>query len=75
MYRHDVDTLSLVAGLIFLGVGAAVLLDLTPGVHLPLRWLAPVLFLLAGAAGLFASRRRLVGSAPATDEELPAGQF
>lgn len=68
MHRHDLDTLSLVTGLIFTAIGAAVLLDLTPGVHLPIRWLAPVVLLVVGAIGLLASRRRMTATSPAYDE-------
>lgn len=76
MYRHDLDTLSLVTGLIFVAIGAAVLLDLAPGVHLPVRWLAPALLLLVGAIGLLASRRRLAAAAPtAADGEMSTEQF
>jgi hypothetical protein len=59
VHRHDLDTLSLLAGLLYLGVGVAVLLGLVPGVGLPWRVLSPALLIAAGAAGLVASRHRL----------------
>lgn len=74
MHRHDLDTLSLVTGLLFTAIGAAVLLDLAPGAHLPIRWLAPVVLLVVGAIGLLASRRRMTAMSSAYDEELAQEQ-
>ena len=56
MPRHDLDALSLMAGLAFVGVAVAALLDLGPG--LPLRWVVPVLLIVVGVAGLLATRAR-----------------
>jgi fatty acid desaturase len=51
--RHDLDALSLVAGVLFAGVGLASLL--ADGVGLAARWTLPVLLILAGVVGLLAS--------------------
>lgn len=56
MPRHDLDALSLMAGMAFVGVAVAALLDLGPG--LPLRWVVPVLLIVVGVAGLVAARAR-----------------
>jgi hypothetical protein len=54
--RHDLDPVSLVAGLVFAGLGLVSLLQTGPG--LPARWVAPILLIGAGVVGLVASGRR-----------------
>jgi hypothetical protein len=54
--RHDLDALSLMAGVAFVGVALVALLDLGPG--LPLRWVGPVLLIVVGIVGLLATRAR-----------------
>lgn len=60
MKRHDVDVLSLVAGLFFLGVVATWALDWAGVVHHGGRWLLPGLLVVIGVAGLLSAlpRRR-----------------
>jgi fatty acid desaturase len=53
--RHDVDGLSLLAGVIFVGVALVALL--TQGAGLGSRWTWPALLIVAGVAGLLATRR------------------
>ncbi|MEW6152608.1 MAG: hypothetical protein AB1673_01275 [Actinomycetota bacterium] len=59
MPAHDLDPVSLVAGVLFGGIGLAYLLGQTTG--LPSRWVWPVLLIVIGVAGLVASRRRTGG--------------
>ena len=56
MPRHDLDALSLMAGVAFVGVALAGLLHAGPG--LPLRWGAPALLILVGIVGLVATQAR-----------------
>ena len=56
MPRHDLDVLSLMAGIAFVGTAVAALVDEGPG--LPLRWVAPALLILVGLVGLVAASRR-----------------
>ena len=55
MPRHDLDVLSLMAGVGFSGFAIAVLLGDEAGVAG--RWTWPVLLILVGVVGLVASRR------------------
>lgn len=55
MPRHDLDVLSLVAGIAFTGAGLIFLID--PDLGLSGRWVWPVLLILVGLAGLAGSRR------------------
>jgi hypothetical protein len=52
--RHDVDLLSLMAGVAFIGTAVAFLLD--TATDLSADWLWPVLLIVVGVAGLAASR-------------------
>jgi len=54
--RHDLDALSLVAGVAFAGLAVTALLD--EGLGLPVRWGLPVLLILVGMAGLVLSVMR-----------------
>ncbi len=56
MPRHDLDALSLMAGVAFVGIALTGLLHAGPG--LPLRWVAPVLLILVGIVGLLATGAR-----------------
>ena len=56
MPRHDLDVLSLVAGVAFSGLALVVMLDESLG--LPARWGLPVLLILVGVAGLVATGAR-----------------
>ena len=55
MPSHDLDVLSLMAGVGFVGFAVAVLLGDSAGVAG--RWTCPVLLILVGVVGLIASRR------------------
>ena len=55
MPRHDLDVLSLMAGVGFAGFAVAVLLS--DGAGVAVRWTYPVLLILVGVVGLVASRR------------------
>ncbi len=54
MPRHDLDLLSLVSGLAFIGAALVFLLDQATGVSA--RWAWPVLLIVLGVAGLLATR-------------------
>lgn len=56
MPRHDVDALSLVAGVAFCGFALISLLDQGPGGGG--RWLVPLLLVAIGVVGLVATRSR-----------------
>lgn len=55
MWRHDLDPLPLMAGIIFTAWGIAALAG---GIHVPADWAGPVLLIVAGIVGLVASRPR-----------------
>lgn len=59
MRRHDLDGLSLGAGLLFLALGIAFLTGRVDVLRLELVWLWPALALLAGVVLLAGVRRRL----------------
>lgn len=56
--RHELDPVSLVAGLAFTGTGLSLLLGGTAFLDLDWRWVWPPLLIGAGVAGLAGSRRR-----------------
>lgn len=61
MWRHDRDAVSLMSGLLLVLVAGLFLLqDLTP-LEFQLRWVAPVVLIMVGAAGLLASLRQRSG--------------
>ena len=55
MPRHDLDVLSLMAGVGFVGLGLMALL--TDGRGFGARWTIPVLLIVMGLVGLVATRR------------------
>lgn len=55
MPSHDLDVLSLMAGVGFVGLGLAALVS--DGAGLAGRWTWPVLLIVVGIVGLVASRR------------------
>ena len=55
MPSHDLDVLSLMAGVGFAGIALAALLGGASG--LEARWTCPVLLILVGVIGIVASRR------------------
>ena len=54
MPRHDLDAVSLVAGVAFTGLGLLALLE--QGELLRARWVFPLLLIAVGVAGLAANR-------------------
>ena len=57
MHSHDLDIVSLMAGVGFAGLGLVALL--TAGAGLSARWTCPLLLILMGLVGLIASRRQV----------------
>ena len=55
MPSHDLDVLSLMAGVFFAGLGLIALLS--GGAGIAGRWICPVLLIDVGVVGLVASRR------------------
>ena len=55
MPKHELDVVSLVAGVAFGGAGLVFLVDRWTG--LSARWVWPILLIVIGVAGLVASRR------------------
>ena len=55
MWRHDLDPIALMAGLLFTALGIAFLAG---GVDIPLRWIGPALLIGIGIVGLITSRPR-----------------
>jgi hypothetical protein len=53
---HELDALSLIAGVAFGGTALVYLID--SGTGLEGRWVWPILLIVIGIAGLLASRRR-----------------
>ena len=65
--RHDLDLTSLIAGAVFLAVGAAFLVDLLADVAVSPRWITPLVLIGIGAAGLMSQvpvRRERPEAAP-----------
>ena len=56
MPRHDLDVISLVAGVAFGGAALVFLVERSTG--LSGRWIWPVLLIVLGVAGLIATRAR-----------------
>jgi hypothetical protein len=54
--RHDLDAISLMAGVAFIGIAVAALLHAGP--RLPLRWVVPALLILVGVGGRVATGAR-----------------
>lgn len=64
MWRHDLDPLALMAGLIFTAWGVAALAG---GFDLPPGWSGPILLIAVGIVGLITSRpRQQLGSDPSS---------
>ena len=56
MEPHELDSMSLVAGIVFAGLGLAFLLHELAGTTLELRWVWPTLLIGVGVALLLGSR-------------------
>ena len=57
MWRHERDTLSLMAGLLLVLLGAVFLVDDLTGLEVDGRWAAPVVLIAVGTVGLLSSLR------------------
>lgn len=57
MWRHERDTVSLMAGLLLALLGAVFLLDDLTGLDVDGRWAAPVVLIAVGAVGLLSTLR------------------
>lgn len=58
MRRHDLDWVSLVAGLVFLGIAVAYLLQVSLDVSIAAGWVLPITLIGLGVAGLAVSLTR-----------------
>jgi hypothetical protein len=65
--RHDLDLVSLICGIVFAVVAAAHLVAASTGEQVELVWLAPVLLVGLGVAGLAGALR----SGARTDDPAP----
>lgn len=65
MWRHERDSLSLMAGLLLVLLGAVFLVDDLTGLDVDGRWAAPVVLITVGAVGLASSLRSAQGSSTA----------
>ena len=63
MNQHELDPLSLIAGMVFAGLGILFLLDDAGSLTVQPRWVWPILLIAIGVGGLLASRPKR------TDEE------
>ena len=52
MRRHELDLFSLIAGLAFVGVAVGHLLDVATDLDFDGRWVAPIVLVTLGVAGL-----------------------
>ena len=52
MRRHELDLFSLIAGLAFVGVAVGHLLDVATDLDFDARWVAPIVLVTLGVAGL-----------------------
>ena len=73
MRRHDLDLVSLITGVVFALVAVTHLVAATTGDSLDPLWLAPVLLIGLGVAGLAGALRGMgSGDEPTTADEGPA---
>ena len=72
MPRHDLDVISLIAGVAFGGSALVYLIEHSTGVSG--RWIWPVLLIVIGVAGLLASRGRGV-EGPVGDDRVQRRQL
>jgi hypothetical protein len=73
MNRHELDWLSLLGGLLFLGLGALFLLDALGHWAASLAWVPPIVLIVFGAAGVLSTlaRHRRLEPAPTTATANP----
>jgi len=55
--RHEIDVVSLAAGLLFLGVAAVHLVAGATDTNLNLRWMAPLVLVVLGVIGMLGAVR------------------
>jgi hypothetical protein len=69
MNRHRLDVVSLLAGLLFLGLGTAFLLDALDAWSADVTWTPPIVLIVLGTAGVLAAlgRSREAARAPVDD--------
>lgn len=73
MKRHELDLTSLISGAIFIAVGVVFLIDISADYSLRPRWIAALVLLGLGAAGLATSHRTRRSAQPAVAEaSVPA---
>lgn len=77
MRRHETDSVSLAAGLLFLVVAAVHIAARSTGTDLNLRWMVPAVLVLLGVLGLLGAvrvpRRGAADVAKPADRDEPAG--
>jgi hypothetical protein len=66
VWRHERDTVALMAGLLLVLLAAAFLVDDLTGLDVDGRWAAPVVLLAVGAAGVLSTLR------PRDESDAPA---
>ena len=71
MERHERDTVSLMAGLLLVLIAGAFLVDDLTGFHVDGRWLAPVVLIAVGAAGLLSTLRPVRAEGAERDSTAP----
>jgi hypothetical protein len=71
MQRHELDSLSLFAGLVFVAITAGYTLSHTTGVRLHWLIVVPAFLLLVGAAVTVLAVRRIVAGDPTGDVTDP----
>ena len=65
MWRHERDSVSLMAGLLLVLLGAVFLVDDLTGLDVDGRWVAPLVLMAVGAVGLLSSLRSVERSSTA----------
>lgn len=74
MKKHPVDVVSLIFGLIFVGIAAWWLLARVSAVALPAGWVIAIALVVIGAIGLLAAIRPGHRESDRTDPEQPTDQ-
>jgi hypothetical protein len=65
VWRHERDSVSLMAGLLLVLLGAVFLVDDLTGLDVDGRWVAPLVLMAVGAVGLLSSLRSAESSSTA----------
>lgn len=71
MKRHPVDVISLIFGLIFVGIAAWWLLARVSSIALPVGWVVAIALVVIGTIGLLAAIRPSRRDPDRTDPEQP----